>query len=161
MDWSHVVDYCSVLITNLDSHSDVTPRIHWWASNVNFSFDKETHWSTSWVAWRWVNQLILIFGWSISLIMRLYDIAVNLSNCRSKRLSLQQRRAIDLSLRSSLAIRSKKLKADLPWGLHHGFLVSHLDPHQDLTSKKWILNISVALSFLVLKSSIQHCKAIR
>ncbi len=26
MDWSHVVDYCSVLITNLDSHSDGTQR---------------------------------------------------------------------------------------------------------------------------------------
>lgn len=73
--------------------------------------------------------------------MQLYNIVVHLSNCRSKRLRPRQRRVIDLSPHSSPVIRSTNLKADLPWGLHHGFLVSHLDPHQDLTSKRWTLNI--------------------
>ncbi len=43
MDWSHVVDYCGVFISCLDSHSDGThslQRIHWWATDVMLNFSK-------------------------------------------------------------------------------------------------------------------------
>ncbi len=65
MDWSHVVDYCNVFISCLDSHSDGThslQRIHWRASDVMLNFSKSDEETNSFISWMpkgwiqfWVN----------------------------------------------------------------------------------------------------------
>ncbi len=73
--WLHMmlteglVDYCDVLMSCLDSHSDGThslQSIHWWASDAILDFsksDEETNSSTSWTAWRRGHFQLFLYFW--------------------------------------------------------------------------------------------------
>ncbi len=74
VNWWSGVDYCDVIISCLDSHSDGThslQSVRCWASDAMLYFsksDEETNSSTSWMIWgRGHVQLISILGWSISI----------------------------------------------------------------------------------------------
>ncbi len=75
LEWcGSLVDYCDVVISCLDSHSDGThslQSIHWWASDAMLQFsksDEEKNSSTSWVTRGCAHfQQTFIFGWTIPL----------------------------------------------------------------------------------------------
>ncbi len=63
MDWS-LVDYCDFFISCLDSHSDGTHSLHWWASAIasskfsKFVPDEETNVSASWMVQFSANEFL-------------------------------------------------------------------------------------------------------
>ncbi len=71
------VDYCDVFISCLDSHSDGTHsllRIHWWASDVMLNFSKSVPMKKQTPLHLGWPEGECIFGWTIPLIQRLFDV---------------------------------------------------------------------------------------
>ncbi len=92
------MDYCEVSISCLDSHSDGThslQRIHWWASDVMLFFSHMFWWRKN---LRYILngmrehfQQMVIFRWTITLILLFHKNALNWSNVTVKTFTLLQK----------------------------------------------------------------------